>query len=124
MKKNSIISLIMAAVLLFSAASAAAVETDSTAVTGGCRSLQAQRPLGGSEPLAETADAALLYELNTDSLVYGRNIDKPIDPTGMVKILTVLVALEHGRLEETVTVKRSTLNTVAIGAVSANLQTN
>lgn len=122
MKKIPLISLILAAILLFSAFGVSAAESDSVAVTAGCRSVRASMALGGSEKLTETADAVLLYELNTDTMVYSWNIDKVIDPTGMVKILTALVALENGNLDDEVTVKRSTLNTVTIGAVSANLQ--
>lgn len=122
MKKISVISWIMAFVLLMGSFGAVAVDQSSPAVVDGCRSVYAQIPLGTADRLAETADAAMLYELNTDTLVYGWNLDKRIDPTGMVKILTVLVALENGNLSDEVTVKRSTLNTVAIGSVSANLQ--
>lgn len=122
MKKTPFFSLILAVIVLFSAVSVSATASDSVAVTAGCRSVRAAMALGGSEKLAETADAVLLYELNTDTMVYTWNIDQRIDPTGMVKILTALVALEKGNLEDEVTVKRSTLNTVTIGAVSANLQ--
>lgn len=124
MKKSPVFSLILAIAIIFSAFSAHAVEQNSPAVTAGCRTIHARLPLGGSDQLTETADAVLLYELNTDTLVYGWNIDDIIDPTGMVKILTVLVALENGNLDDAVTVKRSTLDTVAIGAVSANLKSN
>ena len=122
MKKFPLIWLILAAVMLCSCLGVSGASSDSVAVTNGCRTVRAHMALGGSEKLAETAEAVVLYELNTDTMVYNWNIDKVIDPTGMVKILTALVALEHGNLDDEVTVKRSTLNTVTIGAVSANLQ--
>ncbi len=122
MKKIPLIALALAVCLLLSVTAIYATEPRSEAVTSGCCTIRAAFPLGGSEKLVETADAVLLYELNTDTLVYGWNIDQIIDPTGMVKILTVLVALEQGNLDDEVTVKRSTLNTVTIGAVSAKLQ--
>lgn len=122
MKKIPVISVILLISLLFGVFSVGAMDADSSAVTAGCRTIQAQVPLGGSEKLAETADAVFLYELNSGSLVYGWNMDQRIDPTGMVKLLTVLVALENSNLADEVTVKRSTLNTVAIGSVSAGLQ--
>lgn len=122
MKKIAFIALILAVALLLFPFHAEAVELNSPAVTQGCRSVHGQIPLGTSDRLAETADAAMLYELNTDTLVHGWNLDGRIDPSGMVKLLTALVALEQGNLEDEVTVKRSTLNTVTIGSVSANLQ--
>ncbi len=122
MKKIAAIALFLAVALLFSGFPADATDRNSPEAALGCRSVFAQIPLGTTDRLAETADAAMLYELNTDTLVYGWNLDGRIDPTGMVKILTALVALEQGNLEDEVTVKRSTLNTVAIGSVSANLQ--
>ncbi len=120
MKKFTVFTLIMAFLLvccpiqIFSA--------ENAAVTSGCSTLFARVPLGGSEKKVETADAALLYELNSDTLVYAYNADERIDPTGLVKLLTALIALESGDLQEQVTVTRSALNTVAIGAVSARLQ--
>lgn len=122
MKKFRIFPWILCICLLFSAISVRADQSVSDPAAQGCYSLDAKRPLGGTQKLADTADAALLFELNTDTLVYSFNADGRIDPTGMVKLLTVLVALEKGALEDVVTVKRSTLNTVMIGSVSANLQ--
>lgn len=122
MKKKPIICLILACILVLSIPVVFSHAEDPAAVDRGCSTLQAKVPLGGSQQLTESAKAVFLYELNTDTLVYAWNPDAQIDPSGMVKILTVLVALENGNLEDVVTVKRSVLNTVAIGAVSANLQ--
>ncbi len=87
-----------------------------------CHSLSADVALDSSGKKLDTAKAVVLYELNTDTLVYGYNADKLVNPTGLVKLLTVLVALENVDLEDTVTVRQSTLNTVAIGSVSARLK--
>lgn len=89
-----------------------------------CYGLDANRALDDSRKILETAQTVILYELNTDTLVYSYNADKQINPTGLVKLLTVLVALEQGNLDDVVTVYQSTLNTVAIGAVSAGLKAN
>ena len=87
-----------------------------------CHTLAADVALDGADKKLDTAKAVILYELNTDTLVYGYNADKLVNPTGLVKLLTVLVALEKGNLEDIVTVKQSTLNTVAVGSVSARLK--
>lgn len=87
-----------------------------------CHTLWADIPLDSSGKKLDTAKSVILYELSTDTLVYGYQPDKQIDPTGLVKLLTVLVALEKGNLDDMVTVHQSTLNTVAVGAVSAKLK--
>lgn len=122
MKKIPVLCVILAVAILLSGYSALATENETAAVTQGCSSVNARVPLGGTAQLAETAKAVILYELNTDMMVYSYHADDLINPTGMVKILTALVALENGNLDDEVTVKRSTLDTVTIGAVSANLK--
>lgn len=99
-----------------------AADVDDLTVTSGCSSLRAQVPLGGSEKKVETAKAVILYELNTDTLLYAYHPDMSVNPTGLVKLLTALVAIENGDLDDPVTVYSTTLNTVAIGAVSAGLK--
>lgn len=122
MKKFLVFILIFAMVFSLQALPAGAQED--TASQPSSHGLQAQVPVGGSSKLLDTAGSVLLYELNTDTLVYAYNADKRINPTGMVKLLTVLVALEQGNLDDVVIVRRNTLDTVAIGAVSANLKAN
>ena len=87
-----------------------------------CHGLQAQQALDGSNKKLDTAKVVLLYELHTKTLVYSYNADKQINPTGLVKLLTVLVALEKGNLDDMVKVYQATLNTVAVGSVSAKLK--
>lgn len=120
MKKNRIICIFLSVFLLVGMMFVPASADDR--VTAGCYSLHAQVPLDRSVKQLDTAKAVVLYELNTDSLVYTWNADQRIDPTGMVKLLTALVALEKGNLDDMVTVYQTTLNTVAIGAVSAGLK--
>lgn len=88
----------------------------------GCSTLQAAIPLGGSEALLPTADSVILYELNTGTLVYAYHPDDRINPSSMVKIMSALVALENGDLEDVVTVRRETLDSIPIGSVSAGLK--
>ncbi len=124
MKKSRVFSMILAIALLISIITPGvhAVEPNDSAVASGCSTLHAKVPLGGSEKKLETAKAAILYELNSGSLIYSWNPDARINPTGLTKLLTVLIALEEGNLDSEVTVQRSTLNTVEIGAVSAKLK--
>ena len=92
------------------------------AVTAGCSTMDAQIPLITNEKILETAQAAILYEVNTDTLIYNWNADKKIYPGALTKIMTVLVALEHGNLGENVTVTRSVLNLLPAGTVVCKLQ--
>ena len=91
-------------------------------VTSGCRSIDASYPLGGSEKLIKTTEAAIIYERGTGTLLYAYNADERVYPASMVKLMTALVALEYGNLSDVVTVTRSALNKVAMGSVSAGLK--
>ncbi len=122
MKKIIVYAILLALFISCSPFSVQAQPQDDTAVQSGCTSLRAQLPLAGTSKLLPTAKAVILYELNSDTLVYAWNPDMQIDPTGMVKLMTALVALEEGNLEDTVTVTRQALDSVAIGAVSAELK--
>ena len=84
--------------------------------------LLAQQALAGNGDYEGTAKAVVLYEMNTDTLVYAYQPDLRISPTGIVKVLTALIALEEGNLDDVVTVRRSTLDSVSPGAVSAGLK--
>lgn len=124
MKKKLLICITLAVCLLVGTCHmpvSAETQTDPT-VTSGCHSLQAQVPLGGTQQKVETAQAVILYEMNTDTMLYAYNPDMRVNPTGLVKLLTALVAIESVGLDEQVTVKRSVLDTVAIGSVSAGLK--
>lgn len=124
MKKMSVISFFLALFLLLGGVwQPACAETEqSLVVSEGCHSLLAQVPLGGTQQKVETAQSVILYELNTDTLLYAYQPDLPVNPTGLVKLLTALVVIEQGDLSEEVTVKRSVLDSVAIGSVSAGLK--
>ena len=73
-------------------------------VTSGCHSIEARVPLWGSERLLDTAAAAILYELNSDTMVYAWNPDIQVHPASLVKIMTCLLALENADLSDSVTV--------------------
>ena len=102
----------------------AVVSVDQSARTAsGSVGLDAQKPVGGSEKLLETAKAAVLYEMSGDTMVYTWNPDEVLDPSGMNKLLTALIALEKGNVEDVVTVSRTVVQSSAlIGSVSANLK--
>ena len=123
MKKVRTICLFLAFILMFSGLSVNAGATQSDlAVTSGCHSVNAAMTLSEEEKLTDTAKAVVLYELNSDTMLYTYNPDGKIYPTSMVKLMTTLVALENGNLDDTVTVTRSVLNQVPIGIVGMDLK--
>ena len=93
-----------------------AVETEAN-----CRTLDATAALGGSDKILDTTKAAIVYERGSGTMIYGYNMDQRIYPSSMVKLMTALVALENGNLDDIVTVSKAALDSVAIGSVSAGL---
>lgn len=125
MKKMRIFSLFLAIVLIFGVLNVPvfAAEED-PAVTSGCHSVDAAMTLSTQERITETAKAAILYELNSGTMLYAYNPDAKIYPTSMVKMMTVLVALENANLDEMVTITRSMRNQVPIGILGIDLKTD
>ena len=76
----------------------------------------------GNTELIENAQAAILYEANSETLMYVWNADAQMYPASMVKILTALIAVEQGNLADVVTVTESAVSSVPYDAVSAELQ--
>ena len=135
MKKNRIICLLLCGLLLIQlpVAQATSVETtaplepilpepDSGAVGGdyqitegdasiltGCHTIEAQKPLWGSNKMLEAAGAAMLFEINSGTMMYAYNPDKTMHPASLVKIMTALVALERGDLNSIATVSVNAL---------------
>ena len=122
MKKIPLISLALSVFLALGLFLIPASAEETPAVQFGCSSLQASMPLGGTEQLLPTADGVILYELNTKTLVYSYHSDDRLNPSSMVKIMAALVALENGDLNDVVTVRRETLDSIPIGTVSAGLR--
>ena len=136
MKKIRILCLLFAFMLLLHVPAVAATEptetthstTDTTApttesspyengmgdssVASGSHSINAQMPVWGKDKLLETAGAAMLYEINSDTLVYSWNADQQIHPASLVKIMTCLLALENCELTEMVTVTSTAMATL------------
>ena len=74
-------------------------------VLSGCRTIEAQSPLGGSSRILDTATSAFVYELNTGTLIYSYNPDISVSPGGLARVMTALVAVEHGNLDDEITVR-------------------
>lgn len=66
--------------------------------------LDATGSLTGPQHLEVEAEAVLLLEMESDTMVYAKNIDVRREPASLTKVMTCLLALERGNLADTVTV--------------------
>lgn len=93
-------------------------ETEQDAsVINGCNTIEGQVPFSGTQGVVENGKAFILYEVNTDTLMYADNVDEQLPPASLVKILTALIAVEKGNLDDAVTVKDKVLATLDPDAV-------
>lgn len=123
MKKSRIFCLLLSIMLVFSALPMAVLGvSEEESVSKGCHSVDAAMTLAPNERLTETAQAVILYELNSETMLYTWNPDEKIYPTSMVKLMTVLLALENADPTDVVTVTRGALNQLPVGIVSAGLK--
>ena len=74
-------------------------------ILNGCRTIEAQSPLGGSSRILDTAVSAFVYELNTGTLIYAYNPDVSVSPGGLARMMTALVAIENGNLSDEVIIR-------------------
>ena len=95
---------------------------DDISANVGYQGIDAQNTYLGPQKLVDNVGAALLYELNSDTLMYLWNADQKVYPSSLVKIMTALIAVEKGNLDATVTVTQNALDTVPYYAASAELQ--
>ncbi|MGN0999158.1 MAG: D-alanyl-D-alanine carboxypeptidase family protein [Faecousia sp.] len=121
MKKKRAFGVIVCLILLIQAGAFPSYAQSDVSVTSGCRSVDAAKPLDGSGQLLGTAKAVVVYELDTQTLIYGWNLDGQIYPSSMVKLMTALVAYEQGDLSRSVTVSGAALSSVGTGVVNAGL---
>lgn len=128
MKRTRFLCIVLAVILLCSTlpVSATEVTTEQTeppyeadmgdsSVVSGCHSLNAASPMWGSGKLLETAGAAMLYEVNSETVMYAWNPDLQVYPAALVKIMTCLLALENSKLTDEVTVTSTAMATLPKG---------
>lgn len=67
------------------------------------------------------ATAAIVYEMNSDTMLVAQNIDVKMYPASLVKVMTALLAIENRNLDGTATVTKEALSAAA-GSTSVGLQ--
>ena len=66
--------------------------------------MQNTRPVAPDDALPNvTATAAIVIEASTGHILYERNPDLTMQPASVTKMMTLIMALEHGGLDEIVT---------------------
>ena len=67
------------------------------------------------------AKAAALIELNSHTIVYGEELDLRLYPASLTKIMTCMLALEYGNLNDTLTVSSTALENLSVYGSTAGL---
>ncbi len=74
-----------------------------------------------STDLEIRAKAAMLIELNSNTLLYEYQKDKQVYPASLTKIMTCMLAIEHGNPDDILTVSETALQNLSIFGSSAGL---
>ena len=115
-----LLALILAMCLMVLPVFAAQGETD-ISVTNGCHSVDAKWSILGTDQLVENCESAMLYEMDTDTMMYAWNADVQIYPAGLVKLMTALLVVENAAMDDAVTVRQDVLETVDTNSLTADL---
>ncbi len=135
MKKTRILSLALLLALLLNCFSLTALaEPDDTSSTVSEPTESASSAVSGVTPPPALLDyavddtyyvrakASALIDLDAGALLYGGNIDAQIYPASLTKIMTCMIALERGNLDDILTVSESSQQDLVIGGSTANLK--
>lgn len=85
-------------------------------VKNGCRSIEGMQPLGGSERMLKTAQAAMIYERSTGTVIYSYNPDTKIVPGSLAKIVAAYIALKYAELDEEVKANSANISRLPPGS--------
>ena len=92
-------------------------------IYNGCRTIEASVPLGTGERLLPTAQAVMLFETTTNTMIYSYNPDMKLAPGSLAKIVAGLVAIEQtDDLDEYVTVSSRNISRLPAGSLHIDLK--
>lgn len=94
----------------------------SVCIQSGCRTIEAMKPLAGSDRKAETAQAVMIYEMNTGTMIYSYNADQKLAPGTLTKVMTALVTIENCELDEVVTCPEGIQSKIPYGSLNVKLK--
>lgn len=87
------------------------------------RALPTPSELDYESDYSAEAKAALLIELNSNTVLYAQNADDRLYPASLTKIMTCLIALERGNLDDVVTVSSNAFFDLDVAGSNVGLQT-
>lgn len=67
-----------------------------------------------TEPETSLSEAALLMDLNSGRLLYGKNINSQVYPASTTKMMTAIIALESDKMGDTTTATYEALRTITL----------
>lgn len=123
--KHKIFSLILAATLLFTAAFPAyATETEGTETqtTESTTNTDGTSTDITSDELSLTAESAILMDATTGKILYEKNSRTKQYPASITKLMTILLALEHGSLEDEITFSHDAVFSIEPGSAHIAIQ--
>lgn len=98
------------------------VEFGSASIQYGCRTINGMTPLGGSDRILETAQAAFVYEANTQTVIYSYNPDVKLMPGSLAKMMTALLAIEHMELDKVIVCSTRWNKTIPSSSINAKIK--
>ena len=119
--KKIIVFCLLTVYLLYAFPVSVSEISNDTSVVSGSNSLDGQVPILGSQLIDGNMKSAILYEVNSDTIMYAYNADEKLPPSSLLKILTALIAIEKGNLSDVVTVQDSVLATLDPDAAKVKL---
>ena len=124
--KHKIFSLILAATLLFTAAFPAyATETEGTeteTTESTTTNTDGTSTDITSDELSLTAESAILMDATTGKILYEKNSRTKQYPASITKLMTILLALEHGSLEDEITFSHDAVFSIEPGSAHIAIQ--
>lgn len=124
--KHKIFSLILAATLLFTAAFPAyATETEKTeteTTESTTTNTEGTSTDSTSSELTLTAESAILMDATTGKILYEKNSRTKQYPASITKLMTILLALEHGSLEDQITFSHDAVFSIEPGSAHIAIQ--
>lgn len=124
--KHKIFSLILAATLLFTAVFPAyATETEKTeteTTESTTTNTEGTSTDSTSSELTLTAESAILMDATTGKILYEKNSRTKQYPASITKLMTILLALEHGSLEDEITFSHDAVFSIEPGSAHIAIQ--
>lgn len=124
--KHKIFSLILAGTLLFTAAFPAyATETEKTeteTTESTTTNTEGTSTDSTSSELTLTAESAILMDATTGKILYEKNSRTKQYPASITKLMTILLALEHGSLEDEITFSHDAVFSIEPGSAHIAIQ--